>query len=444
MTPKPSIGFCGLGAMGFGMATHLVRRGYAVTGFDVHAPTLARFEAAGGQTAASLRASAQDKDFYIVMVASQWQAQDALFGASDGIAGALPRSATLVLCSTVPSVYAQQVARQLAAMGRDDVFFLDAPVSGGAVRAAHGSLSIMAGACEAALQRGKWLLQELAAPAKLYLVEGGVGAGSNMKMVHQVLAAIQILAMSEAYGLGARLGLAGEEVFEAVVASPPGPGWSFMFENRSPRTLAGEYFPGASATTIILKDTSIITSTAQRYTFPASLCSIAEQVLFSAVDRGWGADDDAGLVRLWTQQPVSSIHSSLPAEEKQRKLKLVVNLLAGIHLVSAAEALSLAKRVGIPLPQFYELACDAAGSSTAFREAGKTMVDILEAREEDRQEGNGEFLAEWVDGLGEAVKEAQKIKCPLYLGTAALNQLWQAGNVGSTMSLGSLLECYGV
>jgi 3-hydroxyisobutyrate dehydrogenase len=233
MSTKPAIGFCGLGAMGMGMATHLVKQGYPVTGFDVWAPSLEKFAAAGGTPSTSLAASGADKAFYIVMVASAPQAQPALFG-DDGIVKALPQGATLILCSTVASSYVKSVEKELVDVGRSDIFFIDAPVSGGAGRAADGTLSIMAGASSAALEKGKWVLEEMSAPSKLFIVEGGIGAGSNMKMVHQVLAAIQILALSEAYGFAARLGLNGQDVFDTVVKSQ---GWSWMFENRSQRRI---------------------------------------------------------------------------------------------------------------------------------------------------------------------------------------------------------------
>ncbi|KAL1796926.1 hypothetical protein ACET3X_005466 [Alternaria dauci] len=431
MSSKPQIGFCGLGAMGMGMATHLVKQGYPVTGFDVYPPSLEKFKTAGGTPSSSLSESAKDKPFYIVMVASAMQAQPALFD-KDGIVNALPKGATLLLCSTVPSAYAKSVEKELVDIGRDDILFIDAPVSGGAGRAADGTLSIMAGASSAAFEKGQWLLEEMSAPSKLFIVEGGIGAGSNMKMVHQVLAAVQILALSEAYGFAARLGLNGKDVYDKVLGST---GWSWMFENRSQRTLKEDYFPGASAVTIILKDTGIITSMARSVGFPATLCSAAEQVYFSALDRGWGANDDAGIVRLWTSEPVTSIQSNLSAEDKEAKLQLVVNLLTGIHLVSAAEAISLAKHVGIPLPQFYELACDAAGGSSMFKDAGAKMIAVLEGKED----GKGRVLGGYAETLKQAVDEAQAIKCPVYLGTGALNLLLQTG---SELSLGSLLKCY--
>jgi 3-hydroxyisobutyrate dehydrogenase len=270
MSSKPSIGFCGLGAMGMGMATHLVKQGYPVTGFDVYAPSLEKFTAAGGIPSTSLADSAKDKTFYIVMVASAPQAQPALFG-DDGIVKVLPQGATLILCSTVASQYVKSVEKELQDVGRSDILFIDAPVSGGAGRAADGTLSIMAGASSAAFEKGKWLLAEMSAPSKLFIVEGGIGAGSNMKMVHQVLAAIQILAVSEAYGFAARLGLNGKDVQDAVLKSQ---GWSWMFENRSQRTLKEDYFPGASAVTIILKDT-------------VSLCNWCEMIAELILELGY-------------------------------------------------------------------------------------------------------------------------------------------------------------
>ncbi|EOA81414.1 hypothetical protein ACJQWK_10997 [Exserohilum turcicum] len=436
MSSKPQVGFCGLGAMGMGMATHLVKQGYPVTGFDVYPPSLERFAKAGGTPSSSLSESAKDKPFYIVMVASAMQAQPALFD-KDGIVNALPQGATLFLCSTVPSAYAQAVEKQLADIGRSDIAFIDAPVSGGAIRAADGTLSIMAGASSAAFEKGQFLLEEMSAPSKLFIVDGGVGAGSNMKMVHQVLAAIQILSLNEAYGFAARMGVNGQDLYDQVVGNKDAnKAWSWMFENRSQRTLKQDYVPGASAVTIILKDTGIITSMSRSVMFPAMLCSAAEQVYFTALDRGWGAEDDGGIVRLWTPDAVTSIPSDrLSASEKTEKLNHVLNLLTGIHLVAAAEAVALAHHVGIPLPQFYELACDAAGGSTMFKDAGKHMIDVLDGR----GDGTGAVLSGYIEALRLAVDEAQKIKSPLFLGTAALNVLLQTRK---QPSIKALLDCY--
>jgi 3-hydroxyisobutyrate dehydrogenase len=171
--------------------------------------------------------------------------------------------------------------------------------------------------------------------------------------------------------------------------------------------------------------------------FPSKLCSVAEQVYFSALDRGWGANDDSGLVRLWTSEPASKINCTLSGSDKESALQLVVDLLTGIHLVSAAEALSLAQHVGIPLPQFYELACDAAGGSAMFKSAGGKLIEILEGKDA----GKGEVLGGYAEKLKIAVDKAQEIKCPVYLGSAALNGLLATG---PELSLAKLLDGYNV
>jgi 3-hydroxyisobutyrate dehydrogenase len=90
---KPSIGFVGLGAMGFGMATNLVKEGYPVHGYDVFPASVDRFKAAGGIPASSLKDSAKDNDYYVCMVASAPQVQSVLFGDDGIVAGKLATDA---------------------------------------------------------------------------------------------------------------------------------------------------------------------------------------------------------------------------------------------------------------------------------------------------------------------------------------------------------------
>ena len=261
---KPTIGFCGLGAMGMGMATHLVSKGFTVKGFDVAPAALSRFQKAGGKPASALSDSAQNAAVYICMVANSLQAQQALFDGDDTILEGLPDGALLCLCCTVSATYVKEVKAQLRKVGRDDIQLVDCPVSGGAARAAKGDLTIMAGGEPDALDAARPILQILTGPKGLFIVEGGIGQGSNMKMCHQVLAGVQIGATAEMYGLGATLGLDAEELHKSVLNSDA---WSWMFENRSQRILTQDYNPPVSALTIIRKDVvSIDYSTGSRLT----------------------------------------------------------------------------------------------------------------------------------------------------------------------------------
>lgn len=250
--PKPTLGFCGLGAMGLGMATNLVSRGYTVKGFDVSPAAVSNFQKAGGIPVKTLSVSANSSPFYIVMVANSIQAQQALFDEKDSIASALPEGAVLCMCCTVSASYIKSVAAELSKRNRGDIRLVDCPVSGGANRAARGKLTIMCGGEPEVLELASPLLEDLTDPGGLFVVEGGLGQGSNMKMCHQVLASVQILAVGEMFGLGFALGLDAEELKGRILESDA---WSWIFENRSPRTIKQDYVPAASALSIITKDT---------------------------------------------------------------------------------------------------------------------------------------------------------------------------------------------
>ena len=412
---KPEVAFIGLGAMGFGMATHLVKQGYTVTGFDVWPPTLERFQAAGGKTASTPAEAVRGRDYIVCMVATAAQAQSVLFEGENPAFDALSEGASLLLCSTVPCAYVQSLEAQLVEKGRGDVLLVDCPVSGGASRAADGTLSIMAGGSDDALQKGRFLLQELSDTSKLYIVSGGIGAGSNMKMVHQVLAAVKILAVSEGMGFAQHLGLDLAYTYEAIQNSDAS---AWMFGHRAPRILT-DFKPIASAVTIILKDAGIITSEALRVGFSTPMTGTAEQVYLSSLGRGYGADDDSSLIRLYNES-VQNTTSSLTEEDKAKKLALVQGLLRGIYLCATAESLAFARRCGLDLDQVHDLCVNAAGGSRVYEAVGSEIINLIRGKQTDNERQN-ESLQDVASRLQEAVIEAQRLKMSLYLGTEASN-----------------------
>ncbi|KAL2153447.1 hypothetical protein VTH82DRAFT_4602 [Thermothelomyces myriococcoides] len=427
---KPPIAFIGLGAMGFGMATHLVKQGYPVTGFDVWAPTLERFAAAGGLTASSPSAAVADKPFCVCMVATAQQAQSVLIDGPDAAVHALPKGAVLILCSTVPCEYVQSLERQLQSLGRDDIYLVDGPVSGGAARAADGTLTIMAGMSDAALEKARPLLLEMADPAKLYIVQGGIGAGSNMKMVHQVLAAVGILGASESMGFAARLGLDLAQTQKAVLESDA---WTWMFEHRTPRMLT-QFQPIASAINIITKDTKIITSEAKRYGFNLPMTGRAEEAYLQAIDKGYGQDDDSSLIRLFTEGG-SGEAGETSAKTDEEKLELVLDLLRGFNLCGVGESLAFASVVGLDLDQVLDLCVNSAGSSTMLKQYGPQLIAAirqgvdftnLKAAEGERS------LDVFAEKLQRVVDEAERVKVPLFLGAKALDVIREALKVGTS------------
>ncbi|MCJ1309277.1 hypothetical protein MMC25_002936 [Agyrium rufum] len=419
--------FIGLGAMGFGMATHLLKKGYKVRGYDGYPPTLQRFKEAGGDTASSLTDCVKDAPFCICMVATSQQAQSLLFEGEKPMVQSLTQGATFLLCSTVACAYVRSLEAQLKEEGRGDIQLIDCPVSGGAVRAANGTLTIMAAGKQSALDRAKSLLQEISDEKKLFIVQGGVGQGSNMKMCHQVLASCQICSTSEAMGFASRLGLNLDVVREAIEKSDA---WSWMYENRIPRMLDPDFKPLASAVAIILKDSGIITEEGRLADYPTPMVSTAEQVYLTALAKGYGGDDDSKIVRIYLDERQTSLVPSQGTSTDSEKIELVKNLLIGIHTCAAAEALCFAKQLKIDLDQFFALASDAAGGSAVFnRGAGKILLAALKKGELFAETTQSNGLAEMIANLKKAAQEARKVNCPLFLGTQALNQAMAAQRI---------------
>ena len=221
-----------------------------MTGFDVWAPTLSRFSNVGGTSSSSPRETVKDAKFVIFMVATAAQVSSALFEGEAAAVHDLEKDAVLVLSSTGPPEYVPNLRRRLAEeFGRGDVQVVDAPVSGGTLRAAAGTLTILASGEKGALRAAQEVLDAMAGK-NLYIIPGGLGAGTKVKMVHQVLAGIHILMTSEAMGFVAALGLNTKEAFQILKESE---GDSWMFDNRVPHMLI-EDKTIYSALNIIVKD----------------------------------------------------------------------------------------------------------------------------------------------------------------------------------------------
>lgn len=244
------IAFLGLGAMGFGMATNLIKLGHSITGFDVWQPTLDRFVAAGGKAATTPKECVQGAKYVVLMVATAAQILTALFDKENGAVGALENGAVVILCSTGPPEHSPNVRKILdEEYKRTDVEVIDGPVSGGTIRAANGTLTILASGPESSLSAGSSVLKAMSGP-NLHIIPGGLGAGTKVKMVHQVLAGIHITMTSEAMAFAAALGVNTKSAFEVLKS---GRGSSWMFENRTPHMLI-EDKTIYSATNIIVKD----------------------------------------------------------------------------------------------------------------------------------------------------------------------------------------------
>nr|WP_277996594.1 L-threonate dehydrogenase [Bradyrhizobium oligotrophicum] len=292
--PSPSqlkVAVIGLGSMGFGMATSLKRAGFEVTGCDVSADSVARFVADGGKGANSPAEAAREADIVVSVVVNAAQTEAILFGPG-GAAETMPKEAVFVSSATMDPDVARRLAKQLEATGRH---YLDAPISGGAQRAAQGELTILASGSPAAFAKARPALDAMA--AKLYELGDAAGEGAAFKMINQLLAGVHIAAASEAIAFAAKQGLDIRKVYEVITASA---GNSWMFENRMPHVLDGDYTP-RSAVEIFVKDLGIIQDMARSHRFPVPVSAAALQMFLMTSAAGMGRDDDASVARMYAQ-----------------------------------------------------------------------------------------------------------------------------------------------
>jgi 3-hydroxyisobutyrate dehydrogenase len=291
MTDNRRAAVIGLGSMGFGMAASLKRGGFDVVGCDVSDEAVERFRREGGRGAASPAEAAADSSIVVAVVVNAAQTEEVLFG-RDGVAGAMPQDGVFISSATMDPVSARRLARQFEATGRH---YLDAPISGGAQRASEGALTVLASGSPAAFDRARPALDAMA--AKLYELGDEPGTGAAFKMINQLLAGVHIAAACEAIAFAAKQGLDIARVYEVITASA---GNSWMFENRVPHVLDGDYSP-RSAADIFVKDLGIVQDMARVEKFGVPMAAAALQLFLMTSGAGMGRDDDASVARLYAR-----------------------------------------------------------------------------------------------------------------------------------------------
>ncbi len=276
--------------MGFGIATSALRGGHKVWGVDINPDQVARFREEGGQPE-ELSDVAGELDMVIVTVLNAAQTEAVLFGGK-GIVKSLKPGTVVLACATVPPAFAKAMAARCAETG---VLYLDAPISGGSVKAADGQLSIMASGTPEAFASARPVLDSIA--ETVFELGDEAGAGSAMKAVNQLLAGVHIAAMAEALTFGMTQGVAPEKFVE-VISKCAGTSW--MLENRAPHIVAGDYTPRSSVD-IWPKDLGIVLDVAKSAQFSAPITAAALQQFVAAAGMGHGWEDDAAVAKVYAR-----------------------------------------------------------------------------------------------------------------------------------------------
>jgi len=283
------VGVIGLGSMGMGVARSLLRAGLPVSGYDVRPEARRQFEELGGVAASCPGEAGRRARAVVILVVNAEQTEEVIFGAG-GLAESMEPGSVIVTSSTVPPAFAADLGRRIESRG---LMNIDAPVSGGVKKAAEGQLTVMASGPPAAFERCAPLFEAIA--GKLYRLGEKPGQGSTVKMINQLLAGVHIAAAAEAMALGIKAGADPAMLFE-VISNSAGSSW--MFQNRVPHILAGDYTP-LSAVNIFVKDLGLVLDSSRKLSFPLPLTATAHQIFLAAAAAGHGGEDDSAVIKMY-------------------------------------------------------------------------------------------------------------------------------------------------
>jgi 3-hydroxyisobutyrate dehydrogenase len=283
------VGVIGIGAMGMSVAKRLLDRGFPTFVRDIRPEAEAEARAAGATVCASPAEVGRRSDAVITLVVDAAQTEDVLFGAF-GLAEGLRPGGVHIMSSTIQPAAAASLAERLARRG---LLMIDAPCSGGPAKARAGEMTIMAAAPREVLRRFAPVIEAIS--GRCFHVSERAGDGSRAKVVNNMLAGVNLVAASEAMALAIKLGLDPSKMADVIGASS---GASWIFADRIPRVLAGDYSAKA-AIDILRKDLSILLETAAGQAFPTPLARTAHAIFEDAARLGHGKEDDAAVIKVY-------------------------------------------------------------------------------------------------------------------------------------------------
>jgi 3-hydroxyisobutyrate dehydrogenase len=269
------IGFIGLGLMGSGMSMNLVKAGFPVTVWNRTTSKMEPLLEAGAKGAGSPKEVAENSDIVVSIVTDSQDVEEVILGPEGAIHGARSGAVVIDMSTISPSV----TRRMAEELGKKGVGMLDAPVSGGAIGARDGTLSIMVGGEDETFQE---CLPIFEAMGRTVTHVGGNGMGQTVKLVNQILVGTTMLGVAEALMFAKKSGVDLEKCHAAVSGGAAG---SWQLTNNGARLLKGDHEPGFKVKDY-LKDLRLIMEAAADANMPLVGTSVVHQMFRSLEAEG--------------------------------------------------------------------------------------------------------------------------------------------------------------
>ena len=293
---KVPVGIVGVGNMGGAMAARLLEAGWPVQVCDIDLHRVRALELLGAQVRHTPAQCAAGVTALIVCVVDSPQVEAVLFGPA-GAATVLRPGQDVLLCPTIAPQDTERFAARLQGHG---VCTIDAPMSGGPMRARDGTMSLMLAGADDVIARQRDLIDTLS--GKVFRVSSRPGDGARAKLVNNLLAGINLVGAAEAVALAERLGLDAGNTLALIEQSS---GQSWIGSDRMRRAIAGDFEPRAHMT-LLEKDTRLALQAAAAAGFEGPLGAAAHAVFARACDAGLAGRDDGALLQLLRGLPAGS------------------------------------------------------------------------------------------------------------------------------------------
>lgn len=284
MTEK--IGFIGLGIMGAGMVSNLLKAGFPVTVWNRTPQRAEPLLQQGATWADSPAEVAKQTDIIMICVSDTPDVQAVILG-GNGVIHRAKAGALVIDCSTISPQATREIADQLTAQG---IAMLDAPVSGGSEGAKNGTLSIMVGGDEADFARATPIFNAI---GKTLTYVGGHGAGQTVKLVNQIVVVVNMLAVSEGLLLAEAGGLDLDKVLSAISGGAAG---SWMLSNRGPQVVADDWRPGFTID-LQQKDLRLVLEAGDQLGVPLVGTGLVFQLYRTLQAQGLGEEGNHALIK---------------------------------------------------------------------------------------------------------------------------------------------------
>jgi 3-hydroxyisobutyrate dehydrogenase len=276
---KEKVGFIGLGAMGFPMSKHIINKGYQITAYDIVKKRLEEIVDFGATSAVSAKEVAERSEIIITMLPSSSHVREVILG-NDGVIQGITDGAVVIDMSTIDPVTTRHISEKLSAK---NVKMLDAPVVRGVRGAIDGTLAIYVGGETEIFERCKPLLSTMGTDIEYC---GSTGAGEIVKIINNLIIAISMCSLSEAFVLGVKAGVKPDVLLKTL---SKGSANSFVMQNHMKNfVMKGKFDEGVFTIDYIMKDLNLAMVTAETYHVPQYFGSLAYQVYEFAKASGYG------------------------------------------------------------------------------------------------------------------------------------------------------------